>query len=123
LGVEKAVRDPVRTGPFFNLLVRTILNARRTDSFGDDSKIMNGLEGSDRQPKAPCPAVRPGAGPASMGRVARPVEGGDQMVSFWWVVAGIAGGGFVGIMLMALMRMSGDIGERPPNAPDLNGMP
>lgn len=44
------------------------------------------------------------------------------MVSFWWVVAGIAGGGFVGIMLMALMRMSGDIGERPADAPDLNGM-
>jgi len=45
------------------------------------------------------------------------------MVSFWWVVAGFVGGGFVGVLLMALMVMAGSVSERPSNAPDLTGLP
>jgi hypothetical protein len=45
------------------------------------------------------------------------------MVSFWWVVAAFLGGGFSGVLLMALLYMAGGLPEQSPNAPDLNGMP
>ena len=45
------------------------------------------------------------------------------MVSFWWVVAAFIGGGWAGVLLMALMHMAGGLREQSPNAPDLNGMP
>jgi hypothetical protein len=48
---------------------------------------------------------------------------GQQMVSFWWVAAAFIGGGFAGVLLMALMHMAGGVGEQSPNVPDLNGMP
>jgi hypothetical protein len=48
---------------------------------------------------------------------------GQQMVSFWWVVAAFIGGGWVGVLLMALMHMAGGLPEQSSNAPDLNGMP
>jgi hypothetical protein len=44
------------------------------------------------------------------------------MVSLWWVLAAFVGGGFAGVLLMALMHMAG-LPEQSPNAPDLNGMP
>ena len=45
------------------------------------------------------------------------------MVSFWWVAAAFIGGGFAGVLLMALMHMAGGVREQSPNVPDLNGMP
>jgi hypothetical protein len=45
------------------------------------------------------------------------------MVSLWWVVAAFIGGGFAGVLLMALMHMAGGLPEQSPSAPDLNGMP
>jgi hypothetical protein len=48
---------------------------------------------------------------------------GCQMVSFWWVVAAFIGGGWVGVLLMALMHMAGSLPEQSSKTPDLNGMP
>ena len=45
------------------------------------------------------------------------------MVSLWWVLAAFVGGGFAGVLLMALMRMAGDLAEPSAKAPDLNGIP
>ena len=45
------------------------------------------------------------------------------MVSFWWVAAAFIGGGFAGVLLMALMHMAGGLPEQSPKVPDLNGMP
>ena len=46
------------------------------------------------------------------------------MVSTWWLIVAFVGGGFAGILLIALLRMAGGLPE--PSAahiPDLNGMP
>ena len=45
------------------------------------------------------------------------------MVSLWWVLAAFVGGGFAGVLLMALMHMAGDLPEQSSKAPDLSGMP
>ena len=51
------------------------------------------------------------------------VKRGRQMVSLWWLLVAFVGGGFAGVLLMALMRMAGDLPEPSSKAPDLNGMP
>ena len=45
------------------------------------------------------------------------------MVSIWWVIVAFIGGGCLGILTIALMRMSGGLPERSQYAPDLNGTP
>jgi len=46
------------------------------------------------------------------------------MVSTWWLIVAFVGGGFAGILLIALMRMAGGLPEpSATNVPDLNGMP
>jgi hypothetical protein len=48
------------------------------------------------------------------------------MVSAWWLIVAFMVGGGVGILLVALMRMSGQQPEpstSTANVPDLNGMP
>jgi hypothetical protein len=52
------------------------------------------------------------------------VDGGQAMVSVWWVVVAFFGGGCAGILLMAIMRMAGELPEpSTASVPDLNGMP
>ena len=53
----------------------------------------------------------------------RSSERGSLMVSFWWVMAAFIGGGFAGVLVMALMRMAGGLPRQLERAPDLNGMP
>ena len=43
------------------------------------------------------------------------------MVSAWWVVVAFFGGGFAGLLLTALMRISGEAPEVSANVPDLSG--
>jgi len=45
------------------------------------------------------------------------------MVSFWWVLAAFFGGGFAGVLVMALMCMASELPKPLERAPDLNGMP
>jgi hypothetical protein len=45
------------------------------------------------------------------------------MVSFWWIMAAFIGGGFAGVLVMALMQMAGGLPKQLQRAPDLNGMP
>ena len=45
------------------------------------------------------------------------------MISFWWVMAAFIAGGFGGVLVMALMYMSGGLPTQLERAPDLNGMP
>jgi hypothetical protein len=45
------------------------------------------------------------------------------MISFWWVMAAFIAGGFGGVLVMALMYMSGGLPKQLERAPDLNGMP
>ncbi len=45
------------------------------------------------------------------------------MVSIWWVMLGFMGGGCAGILIVALMRMSGGLPEPSPHIPDLTGTP
>jgi hypothetical protein len=45
------------------------------------------------------------------------------MVSFWWVLAGFIGGGCLGLLVMALMQMSGGLPEQSAQVPDLSGTP
>jgi RsiW-degrading membrane proteinase PrsW (M82 family) len=41
------------------------------------------------------------------------------MVSIWWLVATFLVGGCAGMLLIALMRMSGGVPEQPRNMPEL----
>lgn len=41
------------------------------------------------------------------------------MVSVWWVLLAFLGGGFAGILLMALLFMAGEEPEHSTRAPDL----
>jgi hypothetical protein len=50
-------------------------------------------------------------------------NGGNQMVSFWWVVAAFVAGECAGVLLMALLYMAGGVSEQSPHARDLNGVP
>lgn len=46
------------------------------------------------------------------------------MVSAWWLIVAFMVGGGAGVLLVALMRMSGKHPEpSAANVPDLNGMP
>jgi uncharacterized membrane protein YfcA len=45
------------------------------------------------------------------------------MVSFWWVLAAFIGGGCAGLLVTALMHMSGGLPEQSAHAPDLNELP
>jgi len=49
--------------------------------------------------------------------------GGSKMVSAWWVIAAFWAGGCAGVLVMALMHMSGGLPEQSAHAPDLNGLP
>jgi hypothetical protein len=42
------------------------------------------------------------------------------MVSIWWLLAAFIGGGTAGILVTALMHMSGGLPEPSTYAPDLN---
>lgn len=46
--------------------------------------------------------------PATNGRQ----EGGDSMVSFWWVLVAFIGGGCAGVLVLALMDMTGGLPEQ-----------
>jgi hypothetical protein len=46
------------------------------------------------------------------------------MVSAWWLIVAFMVGGGAGVLLLALMRMSGEQPEpSTASVPDLNGMP
>jgi hypothetical protein len=45
------------------------------------------------------------------------------MVSIWWVIVAFIGGGCLGILTIAMMRMSGGLPEQSQYVPDLNGTP
>jgi hypothetical protein len=47
---------------------------------------------------------------------------GNRMVSFWCVLAALIGGGCAGVLVMALMQMSGGLPEQSAHVPDLNGL-
>jgi hypothetical protein len=50
-------------------------------------------------------------------------EGGDTMVSSWWVLAAFIGGGCAGLLVISLMQMAGGLPEPSAHVPDLNGLP
>jgi hypothetical protein len=41
------------------------------------------------------------------------------MVSTWWLIVAILGGGIAGVVAMALIQVSGAISRQPPMLPDL----
>ena len=41
------------------------------------------------------------------------------MVSFWWIVAAFIGGGFAGMLVIALISMAGEAPEQSTEVPDL----
>ena len=45
------------------------------------------------------------------------------MVSAWWLLAAFFGGGCAGVLVVALMHMSGGLPEQAQYVPDLNGQP
>ncbi len=45
------------------------------------------------------------------------------MVSIWWLLVAFVGGGTAGVLVMALMQLSGGHPELSQYAPDLNEMP
>ena len=45
------------------------------------------------------------------------------MVSAWWIVAAFIGGGFAGMLMIALMSMSGDVPKQSTEGPDLHVTP
>ena len=48
------------------------------------------------------------------------MEGEITMVSFWWIVAAFVGGGFAGMLLIALMVMASDEAKQLAHMPDLD---
>ena len=44
------------------------------------------------------------------------------MVSFWWVLIAFIGGGWAGILVMALMQMACGFSKRFAHATDLNAL-
>jgi hypothetical protein len=68
-------------------------------------------------------SAQPGRGKKTW-QFARPWETGAGMVSAWWLIVAFVGGGCMGVLMIALMRMSGGLPEQATaNLPDLNGMP
>ena len=51
------------------------------------------------------------------------MEGGVpvETFSFWWLVAAFMGGGFAGMLAMALMCMTAGLPKRSVQVPDLTG--
>ncbi len=47
-------------------------------------------------------------------------NGGDQMVSMWWVLVAFFGGGCAGVFVMALMYMAGGLPEQSVARVDLS---
>jgi hypothetical protein len=45
------------------------------------------------------------------------------MVSTWWLIAAFFGGGFAGVLLMALMSLSGRLPEQAQQVADLGVRP
>ena len=45
------------------------------------------------------------------------------MISIWWLLAAFIGGGWAGMLLMALMQMSADPSKQSACALDLDGTP
>ncbi len=45
------------------------------------------------------------------------------MISIWWLLAAFIGGGWAGMLLMALMQMSADPSNQAACALDLDGTP
>ena len=45
------------------------------------------------------------------------------MISIWWLLAAFIGGGWAGMLVMALMQMSADPSKQPGCALDLDGTP
>ncbi len=45
------------------------------------------------------------------------------MVSAWWLLVAFAGGGFAGVLLIALMHISGGLPDSSQNVPEFNGPP
>ena len=43
------------------------------------------------------------------------------MVSIWWLLLAFVGGGCAGILVTALMRMSGGLPDQSSHVPDLSG--
>jgi hypothetical protein len=48
---------------------------------------------------------------------------GGEMVSAWWLLVAFAGGGFAGVLLIALMHISGGLPDSSQNVPEFNGPP
>jgi hypothetical protein len=49
-------------------------------------------------------------------------EWGDEMVSFWWVVAAFFGGGCASVLVLALMNMAGGLPDPSAQRADLHGL-
>ena len=45
------------------------------------------------------------------------------MLSIWWLIVAFVIGGVAGVLVMALMQISGGLPEQSTHAPDLNGVP
>jgi hypothetical protein len=45
------------------------------------------------------------------------------MVSAWWLLVAFAGGGFAGVLLIALMHVAGELPDQSQRVPDFNGGP
>jgi hypothetical protein len=49
-------------------------------------------------------------------------EGGDPVISLWWVLAAFIGGACAGVLVISLLQMAGGLPEQSAHAPDLNGL-
>ena len=45
------------------------------------------------------------------------------MVSAWWLLVAFVGGGLIGVLLIALMHIGGELPEPAQKLPDLSGRP
>jgi hypothetical protein len=45
------------------------------------------------------------------------------MASIWWVLAAFIGGGYAGVLVMALMFMASGLPEQSAHTPNLDGLP
>ena len=45
------------------------------------------------------------------------------MVSAWWLLVAFVGGGLIGVLLIALMLIGGELPEPSQKLPDLSGRP
>jgi hypothetical protein len=59
---------------------------------------------------------------ASTGNGETKGNGGNRMVSMWWVIVAFVGGGCAGVLLMALLVMAGGLPEQSVGRVDLSEM-